>query len=216
MEPPRTRRPQRMKFRFCPCDLCATWLIFNPRQGVGRCAADGLREVPCRFVSGIRLVEVRCLCYEPQRRSRSTAELSATMKHLRSNTSSPLLCSVWPLWRWRPAPGLYDMAGNVWEWCWDWYSSLYYGSSPTNDPRGPTSGSDRVDRGRSWYGYAYYCRTAERTSDERATTDQRKRAPRSGRVVWIERHEEKNHKEHRDHKEQASSKQSLSSLRSLW
>ena len=57
--------------------------------------------------------------------------------------------------------GLYDMAGNVWERCWDWYAS--YTGSPANNPRGAESGSCRVFRGGSWYSFgARGCRTAQR------------------------------------------------------
>ena len=58
--------------------------------------------------------------------------------------------------------GIYDMSGNVYEWCSDWYGSSYYSSSSQTNPQGPSSGSDRVVRGGSWYNNASSCRVAHR------------------------------------------------------
>ncbi|MCB9267345.1 MAG: SUMF1/EgtB/PvdO family nonheme iron enzyme [Lewinellaceae bacterium] len=60
------------------------------------------------------------------------------------------------------ALGLYDMSGNVFEWCWDWYDENYYQGSPSNDPKGPERGSYRSVRGGSWYTFALGCRSVSR------------------------------------------------------
>lgn len=59
--------------------------------------------------------------------------------------------------------GIYDMHGNVWEWCWDFFSSNYYAVSPDTDPIGPEKGERRIMRGGSWNDGMNFARSSNRT-----------------------------------------------------
>jgi len=58
--------------------------------------------------------------------------------------------------------GLYDMSGNVWEWVWDWHSTGYFQSSPFQNPLGPLTGEQKVEKGGSWFPDAVYMRPQNR------------------------------------------------------
>ncbi|MBK6930335.1 MAG: SUMF1/EgtB/PvdO family nonheme iron enzyme [Saprospirales bacterium] len=58
--------------------------------------------------------------------------------------------------------GLYDLSGNAWEWCWDWFDENYYPASPKENPQGPEKGQFRVLRGGSWFNTVVFARAAVR------------------------------------------------------
>jgi formylglycine-generating enzyme required for sulfatase activity len=78
----------------------------------------------------------------------------------------PYLARPCPVGSYRPnALGLYDVHGNLWQWCRDWYGKDYYKTSPAKDPQGPERGTTRVLRGGCWCYNGRECRSAYRGNE---------------------------------------------------
>src|SRR5699024_1766614 len=93
------------------------------------------------------------------------------------NTAEDGYLTTAPVESYRPnGYGLWQMAGNVWEWCHDWFDPTYYAHSETRNPRGPDSGDRRVMRGGSYLCHDSYCnryRVSARNSNTPASTDRK-------------------------------------------
>ncbi len=93
--------------------------------------------------------------YDPEKNLREIAWYAVTALN-RPHAVGKLEPNAW---------GLYDMHGNVWEWCQDWFDGNYYKDSPAQDPQGSPKGATKVTRGGSWQVPAYLCRVTVRGYD---------------------------------------------------
>ncbi len=133
------------------------WL--NRREGSSkyRLPSEAEWEYACRAGTDTPFNTGRCLSTDQANFDGSNYPLTGCSKGVYRVKTLPVQSFVPNAW------GLYDMHGNVWEWCADWYGD--YPTGTVTDSTGPSSGSNRVTRGGSWYDFARGCRSANRDRD---------------------------------------------------
>jgi formylglycine-generating enzyme required for sulfatase activity len=147
----------------------------DPRRPVERVTADDAAEF-CRRLSELPDEKTAQRRYElpTEAQWEHACRAGTTTRYYSGDDEAELLDFAWfnknsavqtrPVGLKRPnAWGLYDMHGNVWQRCRDWYDARYYAHSPTNDPGGPPLGTQRVSRGGGCDCTARHCRSAFRS-----------------------------------------------------
>jgi len=130
-------------------------------QGIYRLPTEAEWEYACRAGSSTAYTWGNSIDCTLALFSNNSLKSSGCVDHVKSRgfaVDGPVPVKSYAPNKW----GLYDMHGNVWEWCQDWYGA--YGPGAVVDPSGPGSGSERVRRGGSWFKHGYSCRSANRAN----------------------------------------------------
>ncbi|MBM3834423.1 MAG: formylglycine-generating enzyme family protein [Verrucomicrobia bacterium] len=158
---------------WCPERPC--WRLRPPsRRAGGRPAAPKADQAPAR---GDNSAAFRLEWPPPARHTSATSK-----KQMPISNPAKLRDYAWfekssgghprPVGQKQPNPwGLYDICGNVWEWCNDFYKVDYYQESPQQDPRGPNEGQNKVLRGGGWRFSAESCRSGYRYNENPGYSD---------------------------------------------
>jgi formylglycine-generating enzyme required for sulfatase activity len=152
-----------------PIDKIALYMSFDDVAGDtvkdGSGNSNSRRQFSDGQRSGIEGAKYTWGNSDPNNRTANFAD-SNTRFEWRSQEINDSFLFVAPVGSFQPnGYGLFDMAGNLWEWCSDWYGASYYAESPRENPKGPPTGERRVLRSGAWYRSLHTIRSAERVSD---------------------------------------------------
>ena len=138
----------------------------NRNEGFYRLPTEAEWEYSCRSGSGTSYSWGNRIDCSKAMFSNHSKKSNECLDHVRSRglaVNCPAPVKSYPPNAW----GLYDMHGNVWEWCHDWYGD--YPNDPVKDPLGHSSGTKKIRRGGSWFRHGYSCRSANRNHSHPAS-----------------------------------------------